>query len=88
MRCSNCSPFYQPCYSNWIAFASGKRGLSFSTTITQHAATVQLVIDRGKDDMQQVQEFIDSMKQLVKSAIEATRDALADEAVKSADKAA
>jgi hypothetical protein len=33
----------------WIAFASGKPGLSFVTSIKQHSATTELVIDRGKD---------------------------------------
>jgi hypothetical protein len=37
-----------PSNDNWIQFASGKRGLWFHTSITEHAATVQLVIDRGK----------------------------------------
>jgi Domain of unknown function (DUF4268) len=38
-----------PSEYGWIAFASGKPGLSFLTSITQHSATAQLVIDRGKD---------------------------------------
>jgi hypothetical protein len=51
-----------PTDDNWIAFASGKRGLSFSTTITQHAATVQLVIDRGKDSAAENRMILDQLK--------------------------
>jgi hypothetical protein len=40
------------------------------------------------DDMQHVQEFIDTVKRLVKSAIDTTRDTLASEAVIGSDKAA
>jgi hypothetical protein len=40
------------------------------------------------DDMHHVQEFIDALKQLVETAIKATRDALAEEVVESPDKAA
>ena len=51
-----------PTYDNWIAFASGKPGLSFSTNITQHAATVQLVIDRGKDSAAENRMILDQLR--------------------------
>lgn len=38
-----------PSKDNWVAVASGKPGLSFTTTIKEHSATTQLVIDRGKE---------------------------------------
>jgi hypothetical protein len=41
-----------------------------------------------RDDMRHVQEFIDVVKQLVKTANEATREALAAEMAKSSNKAA
>jgi hypothetical protein len=37
-----------PTIDNWISLSSGKPGVSFQTTIKQHGATVQLLIDRGK----------------------------------------
>jgi hypothetical protein len=40
------------------------------------------------DDMQHVQEFIETAKKLVKSAINATRDALVAETASDSDKAA
>jgi Domain of unknown function (DUF4268) len=43
-------------------FASGKPGLSFQTTITHHAATAQLVIDRGKDSDAENRAILDQLK--------------------------
>jgi hypothetical protein len=51
-----------PTDSNWIAFASGKPGLSFVTSITQHSATAQLVIDRGKDSDVENRTILDQLK--------------------------
>ena len=51
-----------PTNDNWISFASGKPGLSFQTTITQHAATAQLVIDRGKDADAENRMIFDQLK--------------------------
>jgi hypothetical protein len=51
-----------PTNDNWIAFASGKPGLSFQTSITQHAATAQLVIDRGKDSAAENRKVLDHLK--------------------------
>ncbi len=51
-----------PTNDNWIAFATGKRGLSFQTSITQHAATAQLVIDRGKDSAAENRTILDQLK--------------------------
>jgi hypothetical protein len=47
---------------NWISFASGKPGLSFLTSIKQHAATAQLVIDRGKDSAVENRTILDHLK--------------------------
>jgi hypothetical protein len=51
-----------PSNYGWIAFASGKPGLSFVTTITQHSATAQLVIDRGKDSDAENRAILDQLK--------------------------
>jgi Domain of unknown function (DUF4268) len=51
-----------PTKDNWIAFSSGKPGLAFQTSITQHEATVQLVIDRGKDSTEDNQKILDHLK--------------------------
>jgi hypothetical protein len=51
-----------PSNYGWIAFASGKRGLSFVTSITQHSATAQLVIDRGKDSDAEKRAILDQLK--------------------------
>jgi hypothetical protein len=47
----------------WMAFASGKPGLSFLTSIAQHSATAQLVIDRGKDSDSEKQDDSRSAKE-------------------------
>jgi Domain of unknown function (DUF4268) len=46
----------------WIAFASGKPGVSFQTTIKEHSATTQLVIDRGKDSDAENRTVLDQLK--------------------------
>ena len=51
-----------PSDSGWIAFASGKPGLSFETTIAQHSATAQLVIDRGKDADAENRSILEQLK--------------------------
>jgi Domain of unknown function (DUF4268) len=51
-----------PPKENWIAFASGRRGLSFTTTIKQHAATVQLVIDRGPESDAENRTILEQLK--------------------------
>jgi hypothetical protein len=52
-----------PSKYGFIAFASGKPGLSFQTNIAQHDANVQLVIDRGKDSEVENQNLLDRLKQ-------------------------
>jgi len=52
-----------PTNDNWISVASGKRGLSFVTTITQHEATAQLVIDRGRDSDAENRAILNRLKQ-------------------------
>src|SRR5262249_1437459 len=47
---------------SWIAFASGARGVSFQNSITQHAATTELVIDRGKGSEAENRAILDQLK--------------------------
>src|SRR5262245_45566910 len=51
-----------PTNGNWISFASGRPGLSFQNSITQHGATTQLVIDRGKDADAENRAVFDQLK--------------------------
>jgi hypothetical protein len=51
-----------PSKDNWVSVSSGKPGISFTTTIKEHSATAQLVIDRGKDSDAENRAILDQLR--------------------------
>jgi hypothetical protein len=51
-----------PSKDNWVAVASGKPGISFTTTIKERSATAQLVIDRGKESDTENRRILDQLR--------------------------
>ena len=51
-----------PTKDNWLSVASGVPGLSFNITIKEHAATAQLVIDRGKNSDAENRAILEQIK--------------------------
>jgi hypothetical protein len=47
----------------WVSAGSGKRGVSFNYVITQHAASVELYIDRGRDAEDENTLIFDSLRE-------------------------
>lgn len=51
-----------PTDDGWLATSAGKRGLQFLHSVTQHAATAELVIDRGKDSDAENRAILEKLK--------------------------
>lgn len=51
-----------PTRYSWIATGAGKYGLQFEYSVTQHANSVELVIDRGKDSDQENEGIFQELK--------------------------
>jgi hypothetical protein len=47
----------------WVSAGSGKRGVGFNYVITQHAASVELYIDRGRDAEDENTLIFDSLRE-------------------------
>jgi hypothetical protein len=48
---------------NWIGTGSGVRGVGFNYSLTQHSATVELYIDRGKDSEEENKSIFEQLHQ-------------------------
>jgi len=51
-----------PSQYNWIGTGAGKGGLGYNYALTQHASTVELYIDRGKDSKEENEAIFDALK--------------------------
>lgn len=50
-----------PSEYNWLATGAGVRGLSYNYSLTKHASTVELYIDRGKDAEKENKTIFDQL---------------------------
>lgn len=50
-----------PSQSNWIATGAGKSGLRYKYTVSQHGATAELYIDRGKESETENENYFDEL---------------------------
>ncbi|MBI1729530.1 DUF4268 domain-containing protein [Candidatus Acetothermia bacterium] len=50
-----------PSQANWIGTSAGKRGLNFNYVVRQHESSVELYIDRGKDEEAKTKHIFDKL---------------------------